>query len=70
MEIIYEHIFEINENCLIMKQINNPKRYVFSYGFHGRRKEVFHNIMPLIANNEYNFVPLLLWCDEEKTLKD
>lgn len=42
---------------------------VFSYGFHGRRKEVFQNVLSQIADIEYHFIPFLLWCNEEENIK-
>ena len=50
-------------NCLV---INNV---VFSYGFHGRRKEVFEIVMTELSKIDYNFIPFLLWCSEEENVK-
>lgn len=50
-------------NCSI---INNV---VFSYGFHGRRKEVFETVMKELSKIDYNFIPLLLWCSEEENIR-
>jgi Cdc6-like AAA superfamily ATPase len=41
---------------------------VFSYGFHGRRREVFQSIISEIYKSEYEFIPLLLWCSEEENI--
>ncbi len=41
---------------------------IFSYGFHGRRKEVFQKVMYEISKTEHNFIPLLLWCSEEENI--
>ena len=42
---------------------------IFSYGFHGRRKEIFNGIIKDIADYEYNFIPLLLICDESENIR-
>ena len=39
---------------------------IFSYGFHGRRKEVFERILSNLSEIEYRFIPFLLWCSEEE----
>lgn len=41
---------------------------VFSYGFHGRRREVFQRILSEISRVEYDFIPFLLWCSEEENI--
>ncbi|WP_035287832.1 AAA family ATPase [Clostridium sp. KNHs214] len=41
---------------------------VFSYGFHGRRREVFQRILLEISKNEHDFIPFLLWCSEEENI--
>lgn len=42
---------------------------IFSYGFHGRRKEVFEKIMENLSGLQYDFIPFLLWCDLEENIK-
>jgi len=42
---------------------------IFSYGLHGRRREVFDRIMALLADVEYQFLPLLLICSEKENLR-
>jgi energy-coupling factor transporter ATP-binding protein EcfA2 len=42
---------------------------IFSYGFHGRRKEVFDGLIKDLANYEYNFIPLLLICNEAENIR-
>ena len=42
---------------------------IFSYGFHGRRREVFDCVMALLADVEYQFCPLLLTCSEKENLR-
>lgn len=41
---------------------------VFSYGFHGRRREVFQRVVSEISQTEHNFIPLLLLCSEEENI--
>ncbi len=41
---------------------------VFSYGFHGRRREVFNMVIQLLSNIDYEFVPVLLWCSVKEQL--
>ena len=42
---------------------------VFSYGFHGRRKEVFEAVLRQISDVEYTFLPVLLECSEEENIR-
>lgn len=42
---------------------------LFSYGFHGRRKEVFDLVLELLQPLEYRFVPILLCCDEDENVR-
>ena len=42
---------------------------VFSYGFHGRRREVFEAVLREIADVEYIFLPVLLECSEEENVR-
>jgi 2-phosphoglycerate kinase len=37
---------------------------VFSYGFHGRRREVFQSILSEISKTEHDLIPFLLWCSK------
>lgn len=41
---------------------------VFSYGFHGRRREVFQRVLLEISKMEHEFIPFLLWCSEEENI--
>jgi len=41
---------------------------VFSYGFHGRRIEVFQCILSEISRVNHDFIPFLLWCSEEENI--
>ena len=42
---------------------------IFSYGFHGRRREVFQNVLKALSGIEYHFIPFLLWCSEEENVR-
>lgn len=68
-----ETIPTIAENIsdLILNYMNCPiiNNVVFSYGFHGRRKEVFEKVMLELKKIDYNFIPLLLWCSENENVK-
>ena len=43
---------------------------IFSYGFHGPRKQIFDEILSRLARAgiEYQFVPLILDCSEEENI--
>lgn len=41
---------------------------VLSYGFHGRRREVFQRILSEISGEEHDFIPFILWCSEEENI--
>ncbi|MBS4537303.1 AAA family ATPase [Clostridium sp. D2Q-11] len=41
---------------------------VFSYGFHGRRREVFQRVLSEVSKIEHNLIPFLLWCSEEENI--
>lgn len=42
---------------------------LFSYGFHGRRKEVFDRVLASLENEVYQFQPILLMCEEEENIR-
>ena len=42
---------------------------IFSYGFHGRRREVFEIVMKAVSERDFNFIPFLLACSEEENIK-
>ena len=42
---------------------------LFSYGFHGRRKEVFGRVVQALQRRTFRFVPLLLACEEEENIR-
>ncbi len=60
-----------NISDLIINYIDCPvvETVVFSYGFHGRRKEIFEKVMQAVSKKEFNFVPFLLSCSEEENIK-
>ncbi len=60
-----------NISSMILSYFNCPivETVIFSYGFHGRRKEVFENVVRKSAEFPYNFIPYLLWCGEEENIK-
>ena len=60
-----------NISDMILNYFNCPvvQTVIFSYGFHGRRKEVFENVINQISVFQYNFIPYLLWCSEDENIK-
>ena len=42
---------------------------IFSYGFHGRRREVFAGVMNDLSGLEYRFIPFLLTCNEAENIR-
>lgn len=42
---------------------------IFSYGFHGRRKEIFDSVMNDLSKYEFRFIPFLLTCSEEENIR-
>lgn len=60
-----------NISDLISNYFNCPavEIVIFSYGFHGRRKEVFARVIESISSFQYDFVPFLLWCGKEENIK-
>lgn len=60
-----------NITDLIMNFMNCPtvQNVVFSYGFHGRRKEIFDIVMKNMAQINHNFIPFLLWCSIDENIK-
>ena len=59
-----------NISDLIVNYFNCPlvETVIFTYGFHGRRKKVFNNVLSNISDIEHNFIPILLWCDEQENI--
>lgn len=62
---IAKNISDLLTNYLKCPIVNTV---VFSYGFHGRRREVFQRVISEISKTEHNFIPLLLWCSEEENI--
>lgn len=60
-----------NISDLLINYLNCPiiNTVVFSYGFHGRRKEVFQKVLANISKIEHNFIPFLLWCSKEENIR-
>lgn len=60
-----------NISDLILNYFNCPvvETVVFTYGFHGRRREVFENVIRQISAFQYHFIPYFLWCDEDENIR-
>ena len=60
-----------NISDLIINYIDCPviETVVFSYGFHGRRREVFEKVMQAVSKRDFNFIPFLLTCSEKENIK-
>ncbi len=60
-----------NISDLIINYIDCPviETVVFSYGFHGRGREVFEKVMQTVAKKDFKFIPFLLTCSEEENIK-
>lgn len=60
-----------NISDLLLNHLHCPavQTVVFSYGFHGRRKEVFDAVMTALAAYPHRFIPFLLCCSEEENLR-
>jgi hypothetical protein len=63
---IAKNISDLIINYLNCQAVTNV---VFSYGFHGRRKEVFQAVMERLSDMPFDFIPLLLWCGEDENVK-
>ena len=59
-----------NISDLIINYLKCPtvNTVIFSYGFHGRRKEVFQKVLVEISQIEHKFIPFLIWCSEEENV--
>lgn len=59
-----------NISNLIINYLECPivNTVIFSYGFHGRRREVFQRVLLEISQMEHEFIPFLLWCSEEENI--
>ena len=51
-----------NISDLIINYMDCPviETVIFSYGFHGRRREVFEIVMKAVSERNFNFIPFLL----------
>lgn len=60
-----------NISDLLINYMDCPviETVIFSYGFHGRRKEVFDLVMQAVSKRGFNFIPFLLSCSEEENIK-
>lgn len=60
-----------NMSDLLINYIDCPaiETVIFSYGFHGRRREVFEIVMNTVSKRDFNFIPFLLTCNEEENIK-
>jgi len=60
-----------NISDLIINYMDCPviETVIFSYGFHGRRREVFEIVMRAVSEKEFNFIPFLLAFSEEENLR-
>lgn len=60
-----------NISSLITNYLDCPviETVIFSYGFHGRRKEVFEIVMESLSSRDFNFVPFLLECSLEENIE-
>lgn len=59
-----------NISALIINYLDCPvvKTVVFSYGFHGRRKEVFEMVLKALSKADIHFIPFLLECGLEENI--
>jgi ABC-type cobalamin/Fe3+-siderophores transport system ATPase subunit len=60
-----------NISDLVINYLDCPviETVVFSYGFHGRRREVFERVMKAVSKRDIEFIPFLLTCSEEENIK-
>jgi 2-phosphoglycerate kinase len=60
-----------NISDLLINYMDCPviETVIFSYGFHGRRKEVFEKVMKAVSERNFNFIPFLLVCSEEENIR-
>ncbi len=60
-----------NISCMVRNYFDCPavQTVIFSYGLHGRRREIFNGIIEDIAGYEYNFIPLLLVSSEAENIR-
>lgn len=60
-----------NISCIIRNYLmcSAVKNVFFTYGFHGRRREVFEMVINSLEDLEYEFCPLLLECEESENIR-
>ena len=63
---VAKNIGDLIENYLDCPSVETV---FFSYGFHGRRREIFERVMARLQMRELRFLPLLIWCDEEENVR-
>ncbi len=64
--VIAKNISDLIGNYLICDYVDVV---LFSYGFHGRRREVFDRVIKQLEGLNYRFIPVLLCCDEEENIR-
>lgn len=42
---------------------------IFTYGFHGHRKQIFERVMENISSFEYEFLPVILTCNVNENIR-
>lgn len=60
-----------NLSCVLINylQCSAVDTLIFSYGFHGRRREIFEGVMEDIAGQRFRFYPFLLTCGEAENVR-
>ena len=60
-----------NISCLIGNYLDCDviETVVFSYGFHGRRKEIFDLVLSDLLTHDVEFIPFLLTCSKEENIQ-
>ncbi len=64
--VISKNISDMIRNYLNCEYVDTV---LFSYGFHGRRKEVFDSVLTSLEDTVYQFQPVLLICEEEENIR-
>lgn len=64
--VIAKNISDMIRNYL---QCDYVDTVLFSYGFHGRRKEVFDRVLASLDDLDYRFCPVLLLCEEDENIR-
>lgn len=60
-----------NISSMLLSYLDCPlvDTVLFTYGFHGRRREVFSLVEKALSHARFHFVPFLLWCEETENLR-